>query len=111
MTDAEITHDREVNALLQAAARRGRPLVIVAPGFAPAALATLRANAVTGKLPNLPIQLSESRELRKAVALTGGQLVEDGDLAAGSLPDSTWGTCEAWIADLDNSWIVVSGRP
>lgn len=107
---AGVTSDRQVNTLLAEAARRGRPLVIVAPEFSPAVLGTLRANAVKGTLPNLPVPLTDATAQRQAVALTGGRLVEAGDLTSGWLPDQSWGTCEGWIADEDSSWIIVSGR-
>lgn len=109
--NADLTGDREVNAVLLAAARRDRPVVILARRFSPAVLGTLHANAATGKLPNLPIELADAKDLRRAVALTGGRVVDADDLASGWLPEAAWGTCDGWVADADDSWIVVSGRP
>lgn len=108
--DADLEVDRDANTLLFAAKRRGRPLVIVAPDFSPAVVGTLRANAVKGLVRTLPIPLMDAAARRKAVALTGGRLVEAGDLASGWLPEESWGTCDGWVADLDDSWVVVAGR-
>lgn len=108
--DADLDADRDVATLLLAAKRRGTPLVIVAPDFSPAALGTLRANLVKGTVRTLPVALADAAARRRAVALTGGRLVPVDDIASGWLPDEVWGTCDGWLADLDDSWIVVAGR-
>ena len=106
VSDADVTSPRDLTTVLAAARRRGRPLVWVAPGFSPEAVGLLRANAVTARVPNLPIELGDPLHLRRAVAYTGGRLVAASDLAADWLPDDVWGTCAGWIADLDDSWVV-----
>ncbi len=106
----DLAADRDVNTLLLAASQRHRPLVIVAPYFANPVLGTLRANLLKGTLRTLPIALEDAALLRRAVALTGGRLVTRDDLASGWLPTTSWGTCDGWVADLDDSWIVVTGR-
>jgi len=107
VSEAPVGSGRELLTLLDAARRRGRPVVIVAPEFDADAVATLRANAVTGRLRILPVEVADARALRRAVALTGGRLVAAGDLAADYLPPRVWGTCAAWVADLDDSWVVL----
>lgn len=72
--EADLAADRDVATLLMAAKRRGRPLVIVAPGFSPAVLGTLRANAAKGTVSTLPLRLEDAAGRRRAVALTGGRL-------------------------------------
>nr|NLI48842.1 hypothetical protein [Propionibacterium sp.] len=106
----DLTADRDTTGLLVAAKRRGRPLVIVAPFFADGTLATLRANALAGTVRTLPVPLEDATARRRAVALTGGRLVSAADLTAGWLPPESWGSCDGWIADLDDSWVLVAGR-
>lgn len=108
--EGDLVADRDTNALLVAAKRRGRPLVIVAPYFSERVLATLRANVRGRLVRTLPIPLEDAAARRRAVALTGGRLVAASDLAADWLPAESWGTCDAWIADLDDSWILVADR-
>lgn len=109
--DAPLGAQRDVVTLLDAARRRGKALVVVAPEFTTAALGTLRANAVTGRAPNLPVELAEARSLRKAVALTGGRLVPASDLRSDYLPDAAWGTCAGWVSDAENSWVTLEATP
>lgn len=106
VTDADVTSQRDLETVLAAARRRGRPLVWVAPGFCRDVIAGLRANAVTRRVPNLPVELVDATQLRRAVAYTGGRLVPAADLAADWLPDDVWGTCAGWIADTEDSWVV-----
>lgn len=106
VTDAPAITQRDLTTVLAAARRRGRPLVWVAPGFGADVIAGLRANSVTLRVPNLPVELADPTQLRRAVAYTGGRLVAASDLAADWLPDEVWGTCAGWVADLDDSWVV-----
>jgi len=108
--DVDLMADRDTTTVLTAAKRRGRQLVVVAPFFADRTLATLRANTLSGRVRTLPIPLDDLPARRRAVALTGGRLVAAADLAADWLPPEAWGTCDGWLADLDDSWILVSGR-
>ena len=108
--DADLKADGDVATLLVAAKRRGRPLVIVGPGCSPAAIGTLRANAAKGTVSTLPLDLTDAAARRRAVALTGGRLVPAEDVASGWLPTESWGACDAWLADADDSWVVVAGR-
>ncbi len=108
--DGDLTSDRDATTLLTAGRRRGRPLVVVAPWFADRTLATLRANTLTGRVRILPIPLEDVTARRRAVALTGGRLVAAADLAADWLPPEVWGACDGWLADLDDSWVIVTGR-
>lgn len=108
--EGDLITDRDANTLLVAARRRGRPLVVVAPWFGDRNLATLRANTLAGRVRTLPIPLEDLTARRRAVALTGGRLVAAADLAADWLPPEVWGTCDGWIADLDDSWVLVTGR-
>lgn len=73
-------------------------------------LGTLRANAVTGRVAVLPISVSDTVTLRRAVALTGGLLVPALDLRSGYLPDAVWGTCARWTCDLTTSWVRLAGE-
>lgn len=111
VTDADVAGDRHLQTVLTAARKRGRPLVWVAPSFSRDVVAGLRANAVTSRVPNLPIELADPLHLRRAVAYTGGRLVSAADLSADWLPDEAWGTCAGWLADTDDSWIVAEGEP
>lgn len=111
VTDADVTGQRDLATVLAAARRRGRPLVWVARGFGPEVVAGLRANAVTQRVPNLPIELDDPTHLRRAVAYTGGRLVSAADLAADWLPKEVWGTCAGWVATLDDSWVVPQKEP
>lgn len=106
VSDGRIEAQRDVLTALAGARRRGTGLVWVAPEFSRDALGTLHANAVTAKVPNLPVELGDPGLLRRAAALTGGRMVTASDLAASYLPDPAWGTCDGWIADIDDSWIV-----
>lgn len=112
VTDADVASQRDLETVLTAARRRGRPLVWVARSFSRDVVAGLRANAVTRRVSNLPVELSDPLHLRRAVAFTGGRLTSAADLAADWLPDEAWGTCAGWVADLDDSWVVppASGR-
>lgn len=109
VTDTEVTSERDLQTVLTASRRRGRPLVWVATGFSREVIAGLRANAVTNRVPNLPIELGDPLHLRRAVAYTGGRLVSRADLAADWLPDEVWGTCAGWLADTEDSWVVPPG--
>lgn len=109
VTDAELEDDRLVLPLLDAARSRQRPLVLVAARFGPPLLGTLRANAVTGRVTTLPVELADPELLRAAAAMCGGEVVPAADLVSGWLPDRVWGTASAWVADTDDSW--VTGRP
>lgn len=106
VTDADASSQRDLVTVLEAARRRGRPLVWVARSFSSDIVASLRANAVTHRLSNVPIELADPLQLRRAVAYTGGRLVTAADLAADYLPDAAWGTCDGWIADVDDSWVL-----
>lgn len=105
VTDAPLADDRPLLAVLARARREDRPLVLVSPGVTGAALDTLRANHLTGRVRTLPVTAAEPTVLRRAVALTGGRLVPAEDLASGWLPDAAWGTCARWIADAATSWV------
>lgn len=107
--ESDLDADRDVNVLLFAAKRLGRPVVVVAPDFSDAALGTLRANVRAGSVRTLPIPLADATARRRAVALTGGRLVSASDLASDWLPPESWGTCAGWVADLDDSWVVEAG--
>lgn len=111
VTDADVTSQRHLETVLTAARRRGRPLVWVAPGFARDIVAGIRANAVTHRIPTIPVELADPTQLRRAVAHTGGRLVPASDLAADWLPDEAWGTCTGWIADTEDSWVVPPADP
>ncbi|HOA89467.1 MAG TPA: hypothetical protein PKG79_08910 [Propioniciclava tarda] len=108
--DADLVGDREVTALLSLAKTRGRPLVIVAPDFGDRTLGVLRANVRAGTVRTLPIALADAAARRRAAALTGGRPIDEGDLLSGWLPETAWGRCDGWIADLDDSWVLVEGR-
>lgn len=103
--DADLTAERDVTTILIEVSRRASRLVLVAPYFSATALATLRANCVAGRLRILPVPLDDALARRRAVALSGGRLVPQDALAAGWLPDETWGRCFGWVSDLDDSWI------
>lgn len=104
--DEDLDDEAAVTTILLAAARRGTPLVVAAPGFGAASLGTLRANARLGAQAVAPIRLSTQDALHRAAVLTGGRVVDRADVQSGWLPEDCWGTCAGWIADLDDSWIV-----
>lgn len=108
--ESRLDADADATTILIAAARRGRPLVIAAPGFAPEILGTLRANIRRGSLTVLPIVLQDPLARRRALALTAGLGVGAADLTSGWLPDESWGSCLGWVADLDDSWVLVEGH-
>ena len=63
-----------------------------------------------GTVRTLPIVLADAAARRRAAALTGGRPIDEGDLLSGWLPETAWGRCDGWIADLDDSWVLVEGR-
>lgn len=97
---------RDVVTVLRAGRRRERPLVWVAAEFSAEVLGTLRANALAGTAVVLPIEVADDLQRRRACALSGARVVSAADLAADHLPEDSWGGCAAWIADLDDSWII-----
>lgn len=108
--DAPLEFEADATTILRAAVARKAPLVIVAPAFSDLVLAQLRANARLGVQAVLPVAAPQALTLRRAAALCGGLVVPAPDVRSGWLPAETWGQCEAWLADLDGSWVFVSGR-
>ena len=106
VTPCEVDDQRVVVTVLDAAARRRRPLVWVAHGFSPDALGTLRANLLARTALTLPVELADPGHLRTVTTRTGAVQVPWADLQSGYLPDGVWGTCAGWVSDLDDSWIV-----
>lgn len=111
VTDAELEDERLILTMLDSAHSRGRTLVLVAPTFGFGLLGTLRANLMTGRVTTLPIELADPDLLARTAALCGTLVVPDADLRAGWWPDSHRGTCAAWVADLDHSWVLPAGGP
>lgn len=107
VTESTVTDDRLLLPLLRHAQQAARPVVLVANGFTPEVVGTLRANALTGRIASLPITLSDPRDLRRAVSLSGGRLVDADDLASGFLPEQVWGTCQGWVCDDEDSWVIL----
>lgn len=98
---------RELLPALERARFTARSLVVVAPDVPSEVVATLRANMIQGKLTCLVLTLADP-ELRHEIAtLTGGRSVPREDLQAGYLPDSALGTCATWVADEDDSWVLL----
>lgn len=104
--DDEIATMRELLPAVRRAREVGRPLVLVAPGFAAEVLATLRANWVQGAFSCLPIRLPDERR-RSLGSLTGAQPVSASDLQAGYLPASSVGECRTWVSDQRTSWLLL----
>ena len=90
----------------RAALREALPdAATVAAAFGPTLLRTLAANAAHRAFANLPVALDAAG--REAVcAATGAAPVPAADLHAGYVPADALGTCRAWIADQNVSWIV-----
>ena len=106
VTDTDLDDERLVLHLLDAAHTHRRALVLVAPGFGPALLGTLRANHVTGRVTTVPVELADPDLLARAATLCGSTVVPDADLRSGWWPADRRGTCAAWVADLDDSWVT-----
>lgn len=107
VTSDDVASHHELVPILRHVRAASRSLVLVAPSIAPDAVGTLRANSLTGRIPSLTITLPDPRDLRRAVALSGGRLVDADDLRSGFLPDEAWGTCSGWISDEHDSWVVL----
>ena len=103
----EITTMRALLPAVKRAREAGRPLVVVAPGFSPEVLATLRANWVQGTFSCLPIRLPDDRR-RSLGSVTGGQPGAASDLQAGYLPAGNLGSCRAWVSDRSTSWVLLA---
>ena len=106
VTDAELDDERLILPVLDSAHTTRRALVIVAPRFGFGLLGTLRANMLTGRVTTLPIELADPDLLARAAELCATTVVADADLRAGWWPASHRGTCDAWVADLDDSWVL-----
>lgn len=106
VTDAHLDDDRLVLPLLEAARSRQRPLVLMAAGYSYRLLGTLRANAVTGRVTTLPLELADPGLQRRAASLCGGLVVPAADLRSGWLPDQVWGSAAGWVADAEDSWVT-----
>ncbi len=106
VTDADLDDERLILALLDSAHTTRTPLVLVAPGFGPGLLGTLRANQLSGRVTTLPVELSDPHLLTRAAESCGTVVVPDADLRAGWWPPSHRGTCTAWVADTDDSWVT-----
>ena len=102
-----IATTRELLPALERARFTGRSLVIVAPDAQPEVIATLRANMVQRKLDCLILSLADPELRHQLAALTGGRTVPRTDLQAGYLPDSALGSCATWVADEDDSWVLL----
>lgn len=106
VTDVELDDERLILPLLDSAHTTRRALVIVAPGFGFGLLGTLRANLLTGRVTTLPVELADPDLLGRAAGLCSTTVVPDADLRAGWWPAENRGTCAAWVADLDDSWVI-----
>lgn len=104
VTDAEVDDPRLVLNLLGEAREQDRPLVLVAPGFSFDLLGTLHANARTGRVSTVPLELADPDLLAEVAAATGGQVVTGSALQAGWVPPHAWGEADWWVADADDSW-------
>lgn len=106
VTDADVHDERLVVPLLDAAHSARRALVLVAPSFGFDVLGTLRANLLTARVTTLPIELADPVLLASVAERCGCAVVPDADLRSGWLPPGVRGSCPAWVADSDDSWIV-----
>ncbi|MFT3877082.1 MAG: hypothetical protein QM708_11765 [Propioniciclava sp.] len=105
VTDAALSDDRLLIPLLAQAREHERPLVLVAPDFSTETLGMLRANLLTERVRTLPIH-ADPALLPRAAEACGCLVVPDADLRAGWLPAQAWGAATAWVADLDQSWVI-----
>lgn len=106
ITNEPIPDARGLLTILGAVRRRGGPAVWVAPSFTDATLDTLGANALSGRLTVLPIPLPDAAQRSVVVERTGAEPVPAADIDADYLPASVWGTCRAWIANAEASWLL-----
>lgn len=104
----EVAAVRELLPAVKRAREAGRPLVVVAPGFAAEVLVTLRANWVQGVFSCLPVTLAGG-ERRSLGSVVGAIPVDRADLQAGYLPSGHLGGCHAWVSDQRASWVVLEG--
>lgn len=78
-------------------------LAVVVQKAAPEPLATLAMNALSGRLDCVVVTTDD---LEAVAAGAGAQVIEPADLTAGYIPAGSLGSCDLWVSDRENTWIV-----
>ncbi|MDR2929431.1 MAG: hypothetical protein LBV06_00765 [Propionibacteriaceae bacterium] len=98
-----VTRWQYLPPVIRTALDADRALVVVASSIDESIVTTLGLNAVAGRLRCLCVLTDQVADVPR---LVGGEVVSSADLAADYVPATSWGRCEAWVADSDHSWIV-----
>lgn len=106
VADDPVTTTRELLGLLERATSAGRAVVVVAPSFELAVIATLAVNSAQETLDSVAVVVPDNSQRRTLCSLVGAALVPREDLRAGYLPDAALGTCDIWVCDGARLWVL-----
>lgn len=98
---------RELIAPLERVLPTGRPLLVVAPSFAPEVKQTLEVNAIQQTMGLLAVAVSDT-DARRIATLTGATPLPRSDLQSGDVSLEVIGRCPRWVSTSEASFALAA---
>ncbi len=106
VTDGELNSMRELLPVIEQATKANRPLVVVCAAIDDELYQTLEANALSGTLACVAIPVPDSTARTSLAAAANATQLPLSDLRMGWAPATSLGSCDTWVSNRTQSWIL-----